>query len=83
MIIEGINIILWIYRIWKFQLPPIESSNKSYNIIITNLRNSQTIQLKDVLFGDVYVCSGQSNMEQAVLIYYLVIIIIIIVVLHR
>lgn len=44
----------------------MESSSKSYNIIISNNHDNKEIQLKDILFGDVFFCGGQSNMEQTV-----------------
>lgn len=39
--------------------------------------NNEIIELSDVLFGDVYVCAGQSNMQQAVYIFIYQIIIVI------
>ncbi len=44
---------------WKIQLKP-HAAGGPYEITI---KGSNEIKLKDVLFGDVYVCSGQSNME--------------------
>ncbi len=43
---------------WKIMLPPMPAGGP-YNMIITG---KNTIVLKDVLFGDVWFCSGQSNM---------------------
>ncbi|MDR1345826.1 MAG: hypothetical protein LBK03_03890, partial [Bacteroidales bacterium] len=45
---------------WKIQLPA-HNAGGSYQIIIKT--NDTTIILNDILFGDVWVCSGQSNME--------------------
>ncbi|MDR0620161.1 MAG: sialate O-acetylesterase [Bacteroidales bacterium] len=45
---------------WKIQLHA-HSAGGSYNMIIKT--NDTTITLNDILFGDVWVCSGQSNME--------------------
>ena len=44
---------------WKIQLKP-HAAGGPFEITI---KGSNEIKLKDVLFGDVYVCSGQSNME--------------------
>jgi hypothetical protein len=44
------------------KLPPTTASlTTAHNITATS--NGQTITLANVLFGDVWVCSGQSNME--------------------
>lgn len=43
---------------WKIMLPPMPPGGP-YNMIIAG---KNTIVLKDVLFGDVWFCSGQSNM---------------------
>ncbi|WP_280744311.1 MULTISPECIES: sialate O-acetylesterase [unclassified Parabacteroides] len=44
---------------WQIQLPPTKAGGP-YTITIND------IVLKDVLFGDVWLCSGQSNMETPV-----------------
>ncbi|KAK3595233.1 hypothetical protein CHS0354_021550 [Potamilus streckersoni] len=46
--------------VWKVQLDPVISSSP-FNIT-ANLM-SMEIMLMDILFGDIWVCSGQSNME--------------------
>src|SRR6187551_1393911 len=43
---------------WSVLLPPFKSGGP-YDLTITA---SNTISIKDVLFGDVWFCSGQSNM---------------------
>ena len=45
---------------WETQIPA-QSTGDSVNIIIS--ANDKSITIKDVLFGDVWVASGQSNME--------------------
>lgn len=47
---------------WKVLLPPTEASNKVYDIS-ASIPSGETITISDVLFGDVWFCSGQSNME--------------------
>jgi len=44
---------------WQLQLPP-QHAGGPYDITFTG---TSSITLKNVLFGDVWVCSGQSNME--------------------
>ena len=44
---------------WSILLPP-ESAGGPYEMIF---RGKNTISLKNILFGDIWVCSGQSNME--------------------
>src|SRR5690606_35803012 len=45
---------------WATTLPPIEAGGP-YQMIISNANSK--ITLKDILIGDVWLCSGQSNME--------------------
>lgn len=47
---------------WKLLLDP-EAAGGPYNLIISGANN---ITYKDVLVGEVWVCSGQSNMEMAI-----------------
>lgn len=35
----------------------------TYQIVIQNVKTSETVTLEDVLFGDVWLCSGQSNQQ--------------------
>ncbi|WP_442588728.1 sialate O-acetylesterase [Pedobacter sp. AW31-3R] len=44
---------------WTIKLPP-KSAGGPYEMVLTA---SNKVIIKDILFGDVYVCSGQSNME--------------------
>eukprot|EP01084_Bolivina_argentea_P089148 160913_1 len=49
---------------WQIILDPVAASNKEYYIQATSTANaSEKITLSNVLFGDVYICSGQSNMQ--------------------
>ena len=52
------------YR-WVVKIPPMVGSLRSYDIHITSSVGEAAI-LEDVAFGDVYLCSGQSNMQFAV-----------------
>ncbi|VDI28937.1 sialate O-acetylesterase [Mytilus galloprovincialis] len=45
---------------WSVKLPPIQDTNSTYNI--TAKSQNKSIMLKNVLFGDIWICSGQSNM---------------------
>jgi hypothetical protein len=47
---------------WKVQLPP-QPAGGPYTLTVTS--NGQTVSRADILVGDVYLCSGQSNMEFA------------------
>ncbi len=44
---------------WTIKLEPQEAGGP-YDILI---KGNNTIELKDIVFGDVWVCSGQSNMQ--------------------
>ena len=52
--ISGLN------GIWKMKLPP-ESHSGPYSITVKSSEGGVTIN--DVMFGDVWLCSGQSNMQ--------------------
>jgi hypothetical protein len=45
---------------WKVVLDPIKASAKPVDMII---KGTNTIKLENILVGEVWVCSGQSNME--------------------
>jgi sialate O-acetylesterase len=47
---------------WKIHLPP-QPAGGPYTLTVTS--NGQTVGRADILVGDVYLCSGQSNMEFA------------------
>ena len=46
---------------WRVSLPPIGADHKPYSITIEQA-GAPSATLRDVLFGEVWVCSGQSNM---------------------
>ncbi len=50
---------------WQVELPPMPASKTPATITI---QGSNTIEIKDVLVGEVWLCSGQSNMEWTVAI---------------
>ncbi|RXK86718.1 sialate O-acetylesterase [Filimonas effusa] len=47
---------------WKLMLDPMGASTENRDMRITG---SETIVLKNILVGEVWICSGQSNMEYA------------------
>ena len=49
---------------WVINLPPQEASAGPHTITLTSVMS--TVSIKNVAFGDVFLCSGQSNMEFAV-----------------
>ncbi|MEX2212754.1 MAG: sialate O-acetylesterase [Phycisphaeraceae bacterium] len=48
---------------WSVKLKPMQADGKSYTLTI---KGRNTIELKDILIGEVWICSGQSNMEWSV-----------------
>jgi sialate O-acetylesterase len=51
---------------WNLQLPPMPASGEPGELIVTASGTEKTeaeITLRDILVGEVWVCSGQSNME--------------------
>jgi sialate O-acetylesterase len=49
---------------WRLTLPPLESGGDS--LTMTVKAGDETIRLTDILVGEVWLCSGQSNMEWSV-----------------
>lgn len=48
---------------WRVTLPPTPGSlQESYTITAISQKHG-SIKISDILFGDVWVCSGQSNMQ--------------------
>lgn len=48
---------------WHLELPPMPANKSPSSLII---QGTNRIEIKDVLVGEVWVCSGQSNMEWSV-----------------
>ena len=48
---------------WQLQLPAMDASNTALTL---TFKGNNVIELKDVLIGEVWLCSGQSNMEWSV-----------------
>ena len=47
---------------FKFRLPPLPAGGP-YSMTVTDVENQETVAIKDVMIGEVWVASGQSNME--------------------
>jgi len=50
--------------VWRQELPATEASEQTYSLSFSS-STGETAQMENVLFGDVYLCGGQSNMEFA------------------
>lgn len=50
---------------WRQRLPPTPAAKTAYTLNFKS-DSGETATLRDVLFGDVYICGGQSNMQFAV-----------------
>ena len=48
---------------FRVELPAMKADGKAHELTV---KGSNTVTLKDVLLGEVWICSGQSNMEWAV-----------------
>ena len=53
-------------RKWSAEIPAMEANAKSQTLKIGGNQSSNLIELTDVLIGEVWLCSGQSNMEWSV-----------------
>ena len=48
---------------WNVTLPALEAGNQPHKLVVSG---TNSIELDDVLIGEVWLCSGQSNMEWSV-----------------
>lgn len=48
---------------WRVELPALMADGKAHAMTVTG---KNTVEFKDILLGEVWICSGQSNMEWAV-----------------
>jgi len=46
---------------WSLIIPPLNASFEPQNLTVTS--NNSTLQLTDIIVGEVCICSGQSNMQ--------------------
>jgi sialate O-acetylesterase len=46
---------------WRLIMPPLPANSEGQVFRVNS--GAQTVELKDVLIGDVWICAGQSNME--------------------
>ena len=51
---------------WRADLDPLTASSKPGEITVSSNSDAAPIVLKDVLVGEVWICSGQSNMQMTV-----------------
>lgn len=49
--------------VWRVSLPPQPASVSSHILTFTQATDGATQTLEDILFGDVYMCGGQSNAQ--------------------
>lgn len=49
--------------LWRVKFPPQPASKIPHTIQVSSITTRQERNLSNVLFGDVYICGGQSNME--------------------
>ena len=47
---------------WRVTLPPTKADTQTAYTITATSQKYGSIKIDDVLFGDVWLCSGQSNM---------------------
>ena len=48
--------------VWRQRLPPTNASMQAHALRFEGEGAHETASLSDVLFGDVFLCGGQSNM---------------------
>ncbi len=48
---------------WQLELPAMDASDQAHTL---TLEGKNSIELRDILIGEVWLCSGQSNMEWSV-----------------
>jgi len=53
---------------WMIKLKSLRASSAPRSLAVTNLTTHEAVVINDVLVGDVWLCSGQSNMEMGMLL---------------
>ena len=53
---------------WRQRLPPVAASKRPYTLEFQGEQVNETASMMDVLFGDVYLCSGQVRAAAACLL---------------
>jgi sialate O-acetylesterase len=48
---------------WRVELKPLKASDAPRTLTVSGSKNTQPVRLEDVLVGEVWLCSGQSNMD--------------------
>lgn len=48
---------------WLVKLDPLKASHEGRELIVTSASSTRPVKISDVLVGDVWLCSGQSNMH--------------------
>ena len=48
---------------WCVDLKPLKASSEGRELVVTGSKTAAPIKLEDVLVGEVWLCSGQSNMD--------------------
>jgi sialate O-acetylesterase len=51
---------------WLLKLKSMRASSESRTLSVTNFTTHESAVINDVLVGDVWLCSGQSNMEMGI-----------------
>lgn len=51
---------------WRVNFKALKASFEPGTIVVTSLSDEKSISISDVLFGEVWICSGQSNMKKGV-----------------
>ncbi|MEO9570310.1 MAG: sialate O-acetylesterase [Polaribacter sp.] len=51
---------------WILKLNPLPASFKPQKMIISSSLDKKNIEISDILIGDIWICSGQSNMQFSV-----------------
>ncbi len=49
---------------WTIKLDSMEASSTPAVMVVTSSKSDKKIEIKNILVGDIWICSGQSNMEQ-------------------
>jgi sialate O-acetylesterase len=52
--------------LWRIALPPQQTSTAPSTLTASSSADGAPVSLSDILFGQVYLCSGQSNMQLSV-----------------
>ncbi len=65
-LVDGLTVKAGEDKIWQASLKPMEGGYETYTLTVSGAGSAPVIELGNIVAGEVWLCSGQSNMEMPV-----------------